>query len=140
VDVRFAAGVGVDQRKWYRPSAVPPALTAHTGLFDRALCWSWPWTRRGYPGLRRGLLASLPGSYTWPAVRHWRTGRTPIPAAVADAMAAQVEARCEAGLALVAELRAHAAAQRAMSRPARGCCQVDASTGRDRRGNWRAGR
>lgn len=75
-------------------------------LTDRALRWLFPWTVETYPGQHRGFLAVLGDRLTWDSVRHWMTGRRPISPWAKAVLADYIEARCRAGLELVAELRA----------------------------------
>ncbi len=117
------------------PSPFPATYSGEPTLTDRAIRWICPWEQRAYPGLRRVFLSIPRRPYTWRAVRFWRAGRVPMPAAVADAVADLIEARSRAGLQLVADLREHATAQRGRLKVLRGCCAVR-DDGRDRRG-WR---
>lgn len=115
---------------------VRAASVGNAALCEQAIRWLMPWTLSTFPGLRKGILSILPGVYTWQAVQHWRRGRRHLPAHVAEAMAEMIGARCRAGQSLEAELRAHAAAQRALPRPVTGCCRIEAA-GWNRRGYWR---
>lgn len=119
------------------PSAVCGPSAGNGALCERAIRWLLPWTHATFPGFRKGILSMLPGFYAWQAVQHWRRGRRRLPAGVAEAMADAIRSRRLAGELIEAELRAYAVAQRAMRRPAAGCCRVDNATGRDRRGSWR---
>ena len=129
-------------------SSQPPPGTASTvrapcldddappSLCSRALVWLCPWQSANFPGFRRAILGHIPRAVTWDGIQHWRKGRRVLPADVAEALAAAIEARCAVGRGLVGELRDHAAARRAQPRLLRGCCAVR-EDGRDRRGNWR---
>ena len=74
---------------------------------------------------------------TWGAVAGWISGRRKLPAWAAEMIAEHIASRCASGLHLAAELRAYAEALEAAPRQLRGCCAVDESTGRDKRGNWK---
>jgi hypothetical protein len=117
-------------RAWWK-AILGPEL-----LINRSMRWLLPWDYGFYPGLQRGFLGLLNIPYTWSAVRHWRSGRAPVPRAVAIRLADVIEARSRAGLALVDELRAHADAEDARLVHRRGIAEVGPD-GTDRRGGWR---
>ena len=119
-----------------KPCVVHRNYTGNMALCDHALRWLFPWTRRSYPGFRKGVLSALPRSYTWQAVQHWRRGRRLMGADVADALADQIEALCVDGRDIIAGLRSHAAAERTKPKRLVGCCAPDPVTGWDRRGHY----
>lgn len=129
---------------WFRRSAVAPVCYAKRvercsdpkytsgGLFERAGLWFWPWTVRNYPGKHRGFLALLCRPVTWQAVQHWLAGRTRLPSDIALGLADTIQRRCQAGLALAAELREYAA-KAPNGKWNYGFVRVDEVTGRDKR-------
>jgi hypothetical protein len=83
----------------------PPLWTGNNTLIDKAIFHLWPWTVQNYPGPRRAMRELLRRPITWSAVRHWRTGRHPMPAWAAADLLAHLEGRVVAGHALAEELR-----------------------------------
>ena len=74
-------------------------------LFDRSLRWLLPWEFREYPGIARGAAQALPLLSSW-TIRAVRRGRRRLMPHVAAHLADMIEADCQRGMALVAELRA----------------------------------
>ena len=94
-------------RRCLVPSVSPRVSpTRRSSLSDRVVGWLFPWTVETYPGVHRGFLAVLGNRVSWDVVRHWLHDRRPVPAWAAEVLADYIEARCRAGLELVAELRA----------------------------------
>ena len=109
-------------------NTVQPLTEAHrSSLVGRAIFWLSPWSARRYPGLRVIGLGLLDFRVTWRAVLNWRSGFRPFPAWAARAWADAMESRCMTGLALVAELRAHAHKMDAKPRKLAGFCAPGAS-------------
>lgn len=126
---------GSEQAVWYARSTVPARLTSYHSLYERVAQWSYPWTRRSYPGFRRGLMSLIGRPVTWGAIAHWRAGRRRLPVDVALAHAEAIEARCHSGLAIAAELRDYIASEGKIIRRRDGICNV----GFDAAGNARSG-
>lgn len=74
-------------------------------LGSRVTFWLFPWSVETYPGIVRGVLAVLGRRITWRTVQHWQAETRPIPSWARAVLADYIEARCRAGLELVAELR-----------------------------------
>jgi hypothetical protein len=88
-------------------SIVPdPEALARTNVAGRAVAWLFPWTVDTYPGRHRGVLSLLGNRVTWAYVRHWMTGRRPIPGWARLLLADYLEGRARVALDLAAELRA----------------------------------
>jgi hypothetical protein len=124
--------------KFGRRSLVPENRSQYATLCARAIRWCVPWTRVDYPGFERGGLALMPRVVTWAAVQHWRSGRRPLPADVALALASFIGARCDSGRALAAELQLYAAS--VPSRQPSGFQTIRARDGSNsvpRDGRWR---
>lgn len=75
-----------------------------SALSDRVLTWLFPWTVETYPGQHRGFLAVLGNRVTWDSVRHWMTGRRPIPPWARAVLADYLRSRAAVALELAAEL------------------------------------
>jgi hypothetical protein len=100
-----------------------------------ALVWLIPWEARNYPGASRGARTLLGKVWSREALWAWSAGRRRAPPHVALALAAEIEARSRAGLALAERLRAEAEAWRPFDRSGIGFLAIDPDTGRNRR--WR---
>ena len=81
--------------------------TAHDTPISRAFRWVLPWERKDYPGQLRGW-SELTGLGV-ACVRAYVKGQNRLPVQVALTLAAYIETRASAGLALAAELRTYAA-------------------------------
>ena len=92
-----------EKRGWF--TKTPDSVN---NLVTCAVLWLAPWHADHYPGRLRLIQAVLGRSRTQQAVSAWRTGKALIPPWAARALASGIRTRCEAGLALVAELEAHA--------------------------------
>jgi hypothetical protein len=128
-----------EPRKHIRPrplSIVTRPWDENTTPLHQAICRVAPWDKRNYPGFRKTFLAILPRRITWDCVQHWLSGRTPVPAWAAEAIAEYFEGRWRSDRERADYWRGHAKAQRERIRPAQGCLRVY-EAGRDRRGNWR---
>lgn len=112
-DFRPARAISPEQAAWYARSTVPAHRTSHGSLAERVFLWHFPWTRKGYPGFRKGILAIIGRTVTWGAVAHWRAGRRKLPVDVAICLAENIEARAANGLALAQELRNYVATEEA---------------------------
>ena len=113
----------------------PPPRVVKPELFERATQWILPWTIMSYPGYHKGIVAILGCRWKWGAIRMWcRRGINPNPDACLI-LADYIERRCEAGLALVAQLREHVA-----SRPPRKPQGLQVVRDRDGSGIERDGR
>ena len=99
---------------------IPTAWRDDAKLASRALNYLWPWPKHAYPGIRKGTALSLGRQLTWGAVRHWFTGRNPLPAWAAEALAEAIEARVAVGAEIAADLRAHVAVCNARLRHQKG--------------------
>jgi hypothetical protein len=99
-----------EQRWRYRASA--RALPKHNELVNqlpnRAILWLAPWDTRDYPGRQRLIAAFLGRSVTRQGIWCWRAGKALLPAWAARAWVSAIRTRCEIGLAIAAELEAHA--------------------------------
>lgn len=87
---------------------------ARAGVDGRWEIWIAPWRYRmgneGYPG-RWTYLSGLFGIKGLAGLcAKWRSGQRPMPSDVALRIATHIEARCDAGMKIAAELRAYAAA------------------------------
>lgn len=117
-----------------RPEVVlQPDHWCKDALIYRAIRWACPWTKADFPGLHRVALGLLPRAYTRQAIQHWQKGRAPTPPDVSEALAAHIESHCYAGLAIAAQLRAHAMSERGKLRRLTGF-NVPRPDGTDRRG------
>jgi hypothetical protein len=87
-----------------RHAAISKRIHTST-LARRAADWLFPWDVETYPGIVRGFLEVLGRRISWAAVQHWQAERRPIPPWARAVLADYIEARCRAGLELVAELR-----------------------------------
>lgn len=114
----------------------PPLRSNCNTLAERAGNWIVPWSRLTFPGFRRGLLELLGNRVTYSALKGWRSGRRTMPDWAREAWADHIEARCRAGLALVAELRGEPKRRRKPS----GWQVVDPATGKDGRGQGARGK
>lgn len=84
-------------------SPLPHHLTADT------VRWLAPWDVRHYPGRQRVVIAALGRWVTPQTVNHWRSRcGILLPSWAARAWSAAIKLRCEAGLAIAAQLDAHA--------------------------------
>lgn len=108
----------------HRKGSVPAERVRTLSLAHDAMSRLWPWSDKSYPGMRRGFLSMLSQRRGWSAVRWWLRGRTAMPAWAADDIARVLEDRGRGDLALAAELRSHAAAQRLVVRHNRGFMRV----------------
>lgn len=118
-----------------RLSQGPAIIKPHATLFERALRHVFSWDYRNYPGLQRGSVQLFSRQVAYRSVRAWREGTRSLPSWARDILADAIEARCRAGLELVAELRALPCAER---RVPSGVCVVDPVTKMD--GRPRTGR
>ena len=74
--------------------------------FRRAFDWLVPWSRHTFPGLGRVLDRVFEGRAGRTTVWNWQAGKHHPPRWAVELLADQIEARCRAGLDLVAQLRA----------------------------------
>lgn len=114
------------------PRRATPPPTAP--LLRRALAWCLPWERSEYPGKGRGSMTLLGERVSYRAVSRWSDGTRPLRTWAALIVADYIEARCRAGLDLVAELRAY----REPERKPGGFMLVSPEWGGSRR--WEVGR
>ena len=129
--VALARGYVKHIRKFAR-SVIPLRKTrVREGLGSRAMDWILPWGISDYPGKQRGL-AQLLGVQSIETVRSWVKGHRQPPRWALLALARYIEARCLAGLALVAELEAEAGKAKPR-RGGQGFTKVDPVTGLDGR-------
>ena len=110
-------------------------LTEGMATVGLALVWLIPWTSQTYPGATRGARALLGASRDRSTIWAWSCGKRRAPPHVSLALAAEIEARSRAGLALAERLRAEAEAWRPFDRSGIGFLAIDPDTGRNRR--WR---
>ena len=105
-------------------------MNEYDSLAARVIAFLSPHTQRTFPGRRAGVLATLGRALTWSAVRHWASGRRPLPGWVARVWADVIESRSRAGLALADDLRRHARDMDEKSRRLTGCCAPPEVPGR----------
>jgi len=133
---------GYERYKRKRPRSLVPYDNGvgKLYLFTRAMRWLLPWTMADYPGRQRGIVEALGGRYTLETCRAWLRGNVPMSRVAAGVLADHVEARCKVGMALVEELNAYAAREKArQKRRGVGFRAIDPQTGMDKRGG-RVGR
>lgn len=90
------------------------ARASRRTLADKAVAWLLPWSFYSYPGIHRGLF-ELTGIAV-NTLRTYRTGHRQMTSRVALILADVIRTRCAAGLELVNELEASAAAYEASRR------------------------
>jgi hypothetical protein len=97
-------GRGLHLRAFRRSIVPDPEVLARTNVAGRAVAWLFPWTVDTYPGRHRGVLSLLGNRVTWAYVRHWMTGRRPIPPWARAVLADYLRSRAAVALELAAEL------------------------------------
>lgn len=104
VDARPARRAYEKVPRKYPRSVAPIHNVSGRTVTDRAVLWLLPWKITGYPGIAKGI-RELTG-IAWSTLKGYRTGRRPIPGRVARIFSDIIRSRCEAGLAICAELDA----------------------------------
>ena len=109
-------------RKFPRSLVPRPTKDNRSNLYIAATRWLAPWDSRDYPGHMAACVEA--SGAPWDTCRGYQRGTRRLAGAVATRLADLIEARCNAGLSIVRELREYAQSYRHGNAERRGFCEV----------------